>query len=132
MSSTLTIQFPEDFDKRYGKYRTGLLGNDVTHSNEIQFSSQYNIGWSSKSFNFEDEKKRVKFIASADDHKLAKERWLNIKQILDAIYKVLSPLIANDTQEVSLNPNTLSLEQKAVFSSVLRDMLNAGDPDPVI
>lgn len=70
----------------------------------------------------------IKAVQVASDHRLIRDQWLNIKRILDAIYKQLSPLIKGQ-QIISLNPDTLPAEQKRLFSSVLEDMLKAGVAD---
>jgi len=74
------------------------------------------------------EKERVLAITIATDHRLVRDLWLNTKRVLDNIYKLLVSL-ANEQQTISLNPNTLPIEQKRLFTSVLKDMLKNGVVD---
>lgn len=73
-------------------------------------------------------KHQIEITAVATDHRLIRDRWLNIKRILDAIYKELSPL-KNSQQTISINKNSLPIEQKKLFESVLEKMLEDGIVD---
>lgn len=66
-------------------------------------------------------KYQIKITTIATDHRLIRDKWLNIKRILDAIYKELSPLI-DDQQMVSIDKIFLPIEQKKLFQSVLEKM----------
>jgi len=81
---------------------------------------------SDKRFNFENEKRDIAAIDSADDHKIVADKWLNIKLILDGLFKLLAPINKSETQVVSLKPQFLPLEQNLLFPEVLIDMLRTG------
>ncbi len=66
-------------------------------------------------------KYQIEITTIATDHRLIRDKWLNIKRILDAIYKELSPLI-DDQQTISINKFFLPIEQKKLFQSVLEKM----------
>jgi hypothetical protein len=68
------------------------------------------------------EKKRIEKITVGADHRLARDKWLNIKRIVDAIYKFLSPL-SDDKQTISLDSNNLSSEQRRMLPYVMEDLL---------
>ena len=71
------------------------------------------------------EKKRVKKINSGMDHRSIGLKWLNIKRILDALYKLISPL-GNNQHEIKINPNKF---ESNLFISVLDDLYNANITD---
>jgi hypothetical protein len=79
-----------------------------------------------KSFDFESEKRDIAAIDSADEYKIITDKWFNIKQILDALFKLLSPIDMNEAQTVTLNPKYLPDGQKRLFTSVISDMVRAG------
>lgn len=66
-------------------------------------------------------KHQIEITNIATDHRLIRDKWLNIKRIIDAIYKELSPLIDNQ-QTISINNDSLTAEQKKLLPSVLEKM----------
>lgn len=79
-----------------------------------------------RSFDFESEKRDIAAIDSADEYKIITDKWFNIKQILDALVKLLSPIDMNEVQTVTLNPKYLPDGQERLFTSVISDMVRAG------
>jgi len=75
---------------------------------------------------FLQEKERIKTIKIANDHRLVRDRWLNIKRILDSIYKLLNPLEGDNEQFITLDPKTLPPEQQNLFEFVLKDLYSEG------
>ena len=67
-------------------------------------------------------KHQIEITTIATDHRLIRDRWLNIKRILDVIYKQLS-LLTDGQQTISINKDSLPVEQRKLFQSVLEKML---------
>ena len=65
------------------------------------------------------EKERIKKINIVTDHRLARDKWLNIKRVLDAIYKLISPFEKNG-QLIHVNSTEF---ESSVFTFVLKDLL---------
>ena len=76
----------------------------------------------------EKEKHQIEMTTIATDHRLIRDDWLNIKRILDAIYKEISPL-KDKQQTISISRDSLPIEQKKLLSSVLEKMLEDGVVD---
>lgn len=107
--------------KQFAAYRDALTRND----GEIKFSADYaEVGRAERTFSFEDERREIESITLAEDHRLARDRWLNIKRVLDAIYKVLSPFV-DGTQTIFLNQGVIPPEQQPLLASILLDMFKA-------
>ena len=64
---------------------------------------------------------QIEITTVATDHRLIRDRWLNIKRILDVIYKELSPLTDNQ-QTITIDKDSLPIEQRKLFQPVLKEM----------
>lgn len=77
-----------------------------------------------RAFSFNKGRENIQAIKTADDYKIARDNWLGIKQILDAIFKRLSPL---ETGIKTLSfPENLPESQMALLPSVIENMFSAG------
>lgn len=122
----LTIKRPK-FDELYKEY-------ERIYNTDEQF--------------FNNEKEKIQNIKVGTQHKIARDKWLNVKRILDAIYKLISPFNTekkvdyqstlsnilskrdikihnrNLGQKIFLDPNKLPKEQQQFFESTLRHLLD--------
>jgi hypothetical protein len=80
-------------------------------------------------FDAEKEKAKISAILFAEDFKIAKEKWFNMKGIIEAIYRKLPPVEDTSglvTQPISLTDEDLSHEQEKILAHVLRHAYNNG------
>ena len=70
-----------------------------------------------------EEKKKITNIKVANDHRQIRDKWLNIKRILDALYNLLSPF-GDTEQTISLYPHTLPINQQKYFKYLIKDLFD--------
>jgi|GEM_PF-5966033 len=82
-----------------------------------------------KVFDLEEEKAKITTIKFKPDFETAKTKWLDVKNILDAIHKKLPPLEDSDgivKQVVSIENDPFTPEQKKILPTVLKHAYNNG------
>ena len=93
----LNLWFPEDFDKRYAKYRE----EHERKMPEPFFSER-----------LENERKHLFAIENEEDFQHETEKWKPLKVIVDAIYKDLSPFLPGEAQIIKIDLGKLGLQEK--------------------
>ncbi|MBU6426642.1 hypothetical protein KGQ27_00135 [Patescibacteria group bacterium] len=94
----LELWFPEDFDKRYAKYREDHVENKMP---EPFFSER-----------LQNERKNILSIKTEDDFRNEIEKWSPLKTIIDAIHKDLSPFLPSSAQVINIDLTKLGISEK--------------------
>ncbi len=124
------------FDDRFAVYDTGdadweLATNFELAINQETFDILYEVYTnkpkrtdlkSNDATDFGDERARIGKIQHVEDHKIELERWIEIKRILDAIHRQLSPM-AGCGQTVSVG---LKQTHKNISQTLLEDLWDRG------
>lgn len=106
----LDLWFPQDFDKRYEKYREEHMENKMPEPFLIE--------------RLESEKENFFHITEEEEYRHELERWKPLKAIVDAIYKELSPL-TEMAQNVKIDLVKLDVS-KNIASPILLTLVQEG------